>query len=167
VLRWQVAAGLISGQVKQCSRRRKLVRVTPVMRLGTEDALTAARPRMRLLWTIEHGLDFAGQSDDPPWTSRAGSSHLGEACPTPAGLPGMVACLLSFCASSRSAACSSPAASRTRGQTSRTTRPPTDASSGCRQNHLAMERARGTRLPRAFGFRLRGIEARWGAVSYR
>jgi hypothetical protein len=34
-----VAAGLISGQVKQSSRRRKLARVTPVMRLGTEAAL--------------------------------------------------------------------------------------------------------------------------------
>src|SRR6266699_3026077 len=42
VRRWQVAAGLISGQVKKCSRRRKLVRVTHVMRLGTEDALKAA-----------------------------------------------------------------------------------------------------------------------------
>jgi hypothetical protein len=28
---WQVAAGLIYGQVKKCYRRRKLVRVTPVM----------------------------------------------------------------------------------------------------------------------------------------
>jgi hypothetical protein len=35
----QVAAGLISGQVKQCSRRRKLVRVRQVMRLGTQAAL--------------------------------------------------------------------------------------------------------------------------------
>ena len=42
VLRWQVAAGLIYGQVKKSYRRRKLVRVTHVMRLGTEDALTAA-----------------------------------------------------------------------------------------------------------------------------
>jgi IS1 family transposase/transposase-like protein len=40
--RWQVAAGLIYGQVKKCYRRRKLVRVTHMMRLGTEDALTAA-----------------------------------------------------------------------------------------------------------------------------
>jgi hypothetical protein len=30
-----------------------------------------------------------------------------------------------------------------------------------------MERARGTRLPIAKGFCLRGIEARWGTVSYR
>jgi IS1 family transposase/transposase-like protein len=39
-LRWQVAAGLIYGQVKKQYRRRKLVGVTHVMRLGTEDALT-------------------------------------------------------------------------------------------------------------------------------
>jgi hypothetical protein len=34
--RWQVAAELIDGQVKKSYRRRKLVRVTPMMRLGTE-----------------------------------------------------------------------------------------------------------------------------------
>src|SRR5947209_12616057 len=42
VRQWQVAAGLIYGQVKKSYRRRKLVRVTHVMRLGTEDALKAA-----------------------------------------------------------------------------------------------------------------------------
>jgi transposase-like protein len=42
VRQWQVAAGLIYGQVKKSYRRRKLVRVTPLMRLGTEAALTAA-----------------------------------------------------------------------------------------------------------------------------
>jgi IS1 family transposase len=42
VRRWQVAAALIYGQVKKSYRRRKLVRVTHVMRLGTEDALKAA-----------------------------------------------------------------------------------------------------------------------------
>jgi hypothetical protein len=40
--RWQVAAGLMYGQVKKCYRRRKLVRVTYLMRLGTEDALKVA-----------------------------------------------------------------------------------------------------------------------------
>ena len=39
VLRWQVATNLIYGQVKKCYRRRKLVRVTYLMRLGTEEAL--------------------------------------------------------------------------------------------------------------------------------
>ena len=41
VRRWQVEPGLIYGQVKKSYRRRKLVRVTHVMRLGTADALTA------------------------------------------------------------------------------------------------------------------------------
>jgi IS1 family transposase len=49
--RWQVAAGLIYGQVKKSYRRRKLVRVTHVMRLGTEAALTA---------TLQ-GLGFSGK----------------------------------------------------------------------------------------------------------
>ncbi len=49
--RWQVAAGLIYGQVKKCYRRRKLRRVTHVMRLGTEAALTA---------TLQ-GLGFSGR----------------------------------------------------------------------------------------------------------
>ena len=42
VNQWLVAAGLIYGQVKKSYRRRKLVRVTHVMRLGTEAALAAA-----------------------------------------------------------------------------------------------------------------------------
>jgi transposase-like protein/IS1 family transposase len=41
-LRWQVEAGLIYGQVKKSYRRRKLIRVTHVMRLGTEAALQVA-----------------------------------------------------------------------------------------------------------------------------
>ncbi len=36
---WQVEAGLIYGQVKKSYRGRKLVRVSQVMRLGTEDVL--------------------------------------------------------------------------------------------------------------------------------
>jgi hypothetical protein len=51
VRQWQVAAGLIYGQVKKCYRRRKLVRVTHVMRLGTEDALK----------TCLQGMGFSGR----------------------------------------------------------------------------------------------------------
>jgi IS1 family transposase len=51
ILWWQVAEGLISGQVKKSYRRRKLVRVTPVMRLGTEEALQVALK----------GLGFSGR----------------------------------------------------------------------------------------------------------
>ena len=65
---WQVAAGLIYGQVKKNYRRRKLVHVTPVMRLGTEAALTVALQRMgfsgllntacieRAPLTVRHGV---------------------------------------------------------------------------------------------------------------
>ncbi len=48
---WQVAAGLIYGQVKKSYRRRKLMRVTPVMRLGTSTALKVAL----------QGLGFSGR----------------------------------------------------------------------------------------------------------
>jgi IS1 family transposase len=65
---WQVAAGLIYGQVKKSYRRRKLVRVTHVMRLSTADDLTAALQGMgfsgrlntafieRVNLTIRHGI---------------------------------------------------------------------------------------------------------------
>jgi len=42
VRQWQVAAGLINGQVKKSYWRRKLLRVTHVMRLGTQADLKAA-----------------------------------------------------------------------------------------------------------------------------
>ncbi len=65
---WQVAMGLIYGQVKKSYRRRKLVRVTHVMRLGTEDALKATLQGLglsgrlnaafieRVNLTIRHGI---------------------------------------------------------------------------------------------------------------
>ena len=56
VRQWQVAAGLIYGQVKKSYRRRKLVRVTHVMRLGTEDSSHSRLTGIRLLWTAEHGF---------------------------------------------------------------------------------------------------------------
>jgi transposase-like protein/IS1 family transposase len=68
VRQWQVAAGLIYGQVKKSYRRRKLVRVTPVMRLGTGDALKAALQSLgltgrlntafieRVNLTVRHGV---------------------------------------------------------------------------------------------------------------
>jgi hypothetical protein len=43
---WQVAAGLLYGQVKKHYRRRRLVRVTQVLRCGTATALkTALQPQ--------------------------------------------------------------------------------------------------------------------------
>jgi IS1 family transposase len=51
VRQWRVEPSLIYGQVKKCYRRRKLVRVRHVMRLGTEDALIV---------TLQ-GLGFSGR----------------------------------------------------------------------------------------------------------
>jgi hypothetical protein len=60
--------GLIYGQVKKIYRRRKLVRVTPVMRLGTQADLTVTLQRMgfsgrlntafieRVNLTVRHGV---------------------------------------------------------------------------------------------------------------
>ena len=65
---WQVAAELNYGQVKKSYRRRKLVRITHVMRLGTEEALKASLQGMgfsgrlntafieRVNLTVRHGV---------------------------------------------------------------------------------------------------------------
>jgi IS1 family transposase len=68
VRRWQVEPDLIYGQVKKSYQRRKLVRVSQVMRLGTEDALQAALQQLgfsgrlntafieRVNLTVRHGV---------------------------------------------------------------------------------------------------------------
>lgn len=85
VYQWQVAAELIYGQVKKCYRRRKLVRITHVMRLGTEDALkvalqgwgfsgrlnTAFIERVNL--TVRHGCSALARRT---WATAQQTSHL-------------------------------------------------------------------------------------------
>ena len=95
-LRWHVATELIYGQVKKSYRRRKLARVTSVMRLGTEAALTVARPRIGVLRTPEHGFYRARESDRASWGSSLSTSHMGHnpASPTSVGPPGVVASVL-------------------------------------------------------------------------
>jgi IS1 family transposase/transposase-like protein len=68
VRQWQVEAGLIYGQVKKSYRRRRLIRVSQVMRLGTEAALTATLQGLglsgrlntafieRVNLTVRHGI---------------------------------------------------------------------------------------------------------------
>ncbi len=68
MLQWQMATGLTHGQVKKSYRRRKLVRVTQVMRLGTQADLTVALQGMgfsgrlntafieRVNLTVRHGV---------------------------------------------------------------------------------------------------------------
>jgi hypothetical protein len=85
VLRWQVAANLIYGQVKKCYRRRRLVRVTHMMRLGTEHALQVALQGMgfsgrlntayieRVNLTIRHGVAALARRT---WATAQQSPHL-------------------------------------------------------------------------------------------
>jgi hypothetical protein len=85
VRQWRVAAGLIYGQVKKSYRRRKLVRVTHIMRLGTENALTVALeglgfsgrlnttiiPHVNL--TVRHGVAALARRT---WATAQQSPHL-------------------------------------------------------------------------------------------
>jgi hypothetical protein len=141
VRQWQVAAGLIYGQVKKSDRRRKLLRVTQVMRLGTQADLTLARASDGLLWTTQHCVYRAGESHGPSWGGSAGTSDLGhgEARPTTAGPPGMVASLLSFCASPRCPPDSTRAAARTRGPAGGATLPASYTSDGCGKSRSTMD----------------------------
>jgi IS1 family transposase len=85
VRRWQVEPSLIYGQVKKSYRRRKLVRVTHVMRLGTEDALKAALQGLgftgrlntafieRVNLTVRHGVAALARRT---WATAQQSPHL-------------------------------------------------------------------------------------------
>jgi hypothetical protein len=82
---WQVAAGLIYGQVKKCYQRRKLVGVRHVMRLGTEDALKASLQGLgfsgrlntafieRVNLTVRHGIAALAHRT---WATAQQSPHL-------------------------------------------------------------------------------------------
>ena len=82
---WQVEPGLIYGQVKKCYRRRKLVRVTHVMRLGTEDTLTVALQGLgfsgrlntafieRVNLTVRHGIAALARRT---WATAQQAPHL-------------------------------------------------------------------------------------------
>ena len=85
VRQWQVAAGLIYGQVKKCYRRRKLVRVSHVMRLGTQADLSVALQAMgfsgrlntafieRVNLTIRHGIAALARRT---WATAQQTPHL-------------------------------------------------------------------------------------------
>src|SRR6266487_5000651 len=137
VYQWQVAAGLIYGQVKKTYQRRKLVRVTPVMRLETSAAFTAALQGLgltgrlntafieRVNLTVRHGVAALARRT---WaTSQQGSQLLAHLA---------------------------------RWQLGGATKPPAYACDGSRQNHPTMDGARGALLPIATDFRLRATTAR-------
>ncbi len=83
--RWQVEPSLIYSQVKKSYQRRKLVRVTHVMRLGTEASLKAALEGLglsgrlntafieRVNLTIRHGIAALARRT---WATAQQSPHL-------------------------------------------------------------------------------------------
>ncbi len=85
VRQWQVEPGLIYGQVKKNYRRRKLVRVSHVMRLGTYADLSAALQGMgfsgqlntafieRVNLTVRHGIAALARRT---WATAQQSPHL-------------------------------------------------------------------------------------------
>jgi Integrase core domain len=85
VRRWQVEPRLIYGQVKKYYHRRKLMRVTHVMRLGTEDALKVTLQRLgftgrlntafieRVNLTVRHGVAALARRT---WATAQQSPHL-------------------------------------------------------------------------------------------
>jgi hypothetical protein len=114
------------------------------------------------LWEIEHGVHRTGESDGSTWRGSARTPHLGNgtAVPTAAGQSGMVACVLSLCASPCIATSGARAATRARWQASSATLSAPNTSHGSTKDHPAMDGLRGALLPLAKGFRLRGIKAR-------
>jgi IS1 family transposase len=84
-LRWQVAAELIYGQVKKSYRRRRLIRVSQVMRLGTLTALKAALQGIglsgrlntafieRVNLTVRHGVAALARRT---WATAQQTPHL-------------------------------------------------------------------------------------------
>lgn len=140
--RWQLAAGLIYGQAKKSDRRRKLVKVSHVMRLGTETALKVARPRMglsgrlntafidRVDLTVRHGV--AAALVHRTWATA-------KARPTTLGPSRVVACVLSSCTAPYIVTDGARAALRTRRQTSGTTLPAAHSSYGNGKNQPSLD----------------------------
>jgi len=122
----------------------------PTAQAGTGLACDAPRDRRRSqgrlvgigpLWTVEHCIYCTGESDHPPWGSRVSTSHLGhgEACATAPGPSRVVASLLALCASSCLAPGGPCSATRARWQTSGTTVPAADRSSGNWENQSKVD----------------------------
>ncbi len=149
----QVAAGLIYGQVKKSYQRRKLVRVTHVMRLGTEAALKACLQGMgfsgrlntafieRVNLAVRHGVSALARRT---WATAKPAPHLLAHVEWWRAYYHFVRPHQAL-----RVALIQPAAAR--GQTSGTTRPPADARHGSRQNPPTLVNARGSELSFAAG----------------
>jgi hypothetical protein len=135
---------------------------------GNRASVHASFTGIGLFWTSKHGLYRAGQSDDPSWRGRSGTTHVGDSPPSspPAGSPLLVASVLSLCTSSRLTARSLGAGTRGRWDTSEATLSTADASHGSWQNQSQVDSRRGALLPAATGPRLKAGEASHGPKKW-
>jgi hypothetical protein len=120
--------------------------------------------RTGLLRAAEHRIYRTGESERPSWGCCSRTPHLGHipSSSTPLRPPGMVASLLSLCASSRITTSGAGAATSARWQTSGATVPAAYASHGSGKNEPTMDSEGGALLPIAASFRLRASQARCG-----
>jgi len=97
---WQLAAGLISGQVKKRYQRRRLVRVSYLMRCGTREALCSTLQGLGLCGRLNTAfvgrLNLTVRQSVAALVRRTWSTLQDGTAP--ADPSGMVARLLSFCA---------------------------------------------------------------------
>ena len=148
-------------------------KMLPAVQAGSGHTHGASRDRGRsqhllvgdgLLGTAEYCFYRMGESEGPPRHLSAGTSHLGHSAAVSSTLVshGMVARLLSFCASPRSITSGARAAARTRWQASGATLSATNSGDGSRENYPTMDGAQSALLPLATDFLLSATQARDG-----
>ncbi len=134
-----------SRQVKKTYRRRKLVRVTQVMRCGTRVELTAALKKLGLSGRINTAFIERVKKDAAAKRGCLGAPDVvdGPGSAAITGPPPLVAGLLPLRAAARVIARGAGAAHRPRRQACAATLSATDTGNGCRTNQSALERPRG------------------------
>jgi hypothetical protein len=147
VLRWQVAAGLVYGQVKKSYRRCRAGAGHACDAPGDRGRSQSRLAGVRLLGTAQHRVYRTGESDRPSRRLSAGTPHLGHGPEVfaPLGSRGMVARLLSFCASPQSTPSGACAAASARGQAGSPTLSTANSSHGSGENQSTLDDARGAR----------------------
>jgi hypothetical protein len=121
----------------------------PGNRRGSQGRLT----KTGFLGAAEHRFYRAGESDRPSWGGSAGTSHLGhgEACSTTLSPLGMVASLLSLCASPCITTSGARAATSARWQADGAALPTAYSSDGSGKNQPTMDSAGSALLSLATG----------------
>jgi transposase-like protein len=143
--RWQLAAGLIYGQVKKTYRRRKLLHVSRVMRCGTHVELTTALKKVGLSGRLNTAFIERLKKDRAAERGCLGTPDLVDspASATVTDPPSLVAGLLPFRAAARVIARGAGAAHRPRRQACTATLSATESGNGCRTDTQALECPRG------------------------